>query len=111
MPEERVMVLTTTIASAVLALGIQVEETAQWPQFRGPRSAGIARSGSYPVEFGPDKNVAWKVAVPPGVSSPSIWANRIFLTAFTENRLETLCFDRSTGELVWRRAAPAERFE
>ena len=42
-----------------------------WPQFRGPDSAGIGDCKP-PVEFGPAKNVLWKVAVGAGLSSPVI---------------------------------------
>ena len=44
---------------------------ADWSQFRGPNGTGIADS-KLPAEFGPSKNVAWKIAVPFGHSSPII---------------------------------------
>ena len=33
-----------------------------------------------PVDFGPDKGVAWKVRVPAGKSSPVLSSRRIYLT-------------------------------
>jgi outer membrane protein assembly factor BamB len=60
---------------------------AEWPQFRGPASAGVAES-AFPTEWGAEKNVQWKVKIP-GVawSSPIVWGNKIFLTtATTENQ-------------------------
>ncbi len=59
-----------------------------WPQFRGPNAAGIAGEKGLPSEWGPDKNVAWKVKVP-GVawSSPIISGDKVILTtAITENQ-------------------------
>ncbi len=56
------------------------EDPGHWPQWRGPFLNGIARTGA-PVEFGDDKNVKWKVAIPGrGFSTPVIWGDRMFLT-------------------------------
>lgn len=74
-----------------------------WPQFRGPAATGVARNSDFPVHFGPDSNVVWKTALPPGHSSPCIWANRIFLTGFADNKLLTICLDRRDGKILWRK--------
>src|SRR5438034_11842269 len=52
-----------------------------WPQFRGPNASGVG-GGKPPVHFGPSENVQWKTAVGAVLSSPIIWAERIFLTEF-----------------------------
>jgi outer membrane protein assembly factor BamB len=81
-----------------------------WPQFRGPNSTGIG-DGKPPVEFGPDKNVLWKVAIGSGISSPVIAKGRLFLTEFDRdtNQLSTVCINLRTGKLLWRRSvAPAQ---
>ena len=83
---------------------------AEWPQFRGSNSSGIG-DGKPPVEFGPSQNVLWKTAVGPGLSSPIIAQGRIFLTEFdrAKKQLATLCIDRRTGKILWRRTvSPAE---
>ena len=50
---------------------------ADWPQFRGPNASGLCPScGRLPAEFGPQKNVLWKTALPPGKSSPVLAGNR-----------------------------------
>jgi outer membrane protein assembly factor BamB len=82
-----------------------------WPQFRGPASLGIAADAAPPILFGPNTNVVWKTALPSGHSSPIVWGDRIFLTAYNEKKLETLCLDRRSGRIVWRQAAPAEKIE
>jgi outer membrane protein assembly factor BamB len=82
-----------------------------WPQFRGPGGLGLAASANPPIHFGPQSNVVWKTALPSGHSSPIIWGNRIFLTAFSEGKLETLCFDRLNGRILWHQPAPAEKIE
>lgn len=82
---------------------------ANWPGFRGPGGLGVAADDARPpVSFGPTNGVAWQVPLPPGNSSPAIWGDRIFLTAFADRKLLTLALDRATGREVWRReVAPA----
>jgi outer membrane protein assembly factor BamB len=82
-----------------------------WPQFRGPGGLGIAEPSDPPVQFGPEKNAVWKVALPSGHSSPCTWGDRIFLTTFDKSKLETVCLRRSDGTGLWRQAAPCESFE
>ena len=83
-----------------------------WPQFRGPNSSGLG-GGKPPVDFGPDKNVRWKTAVGPGLSSPIIWEGRIFLTEYdpAKKQLATLSIDRRTGKILWRRTVVPEQIE
>ncbi|HEV8134762.1 MAG TPA: PQQ-binding-like beta-propeller repeat protein [Pyrinomonadaceae bacterium] len=105
----------TLLATVVLSsFGVVAQQGGKvwWPQFRGPNSSGIGE-GKPPVNFGPDQNVLWKTAVGPGLSSPIIWGGRIFLTEFDrENkRLSTLCIDRRTGKILWRRTVAPEQIE
>ena len=76
---------------------------ADWPQFRGPNAFGVSDTTGLPTEFGPAKNVVWRTALPPGHSSPVLSANRIFLTAFSEDQLYVITLERSTGKILWRR--------
>ncbi|HEV2667824.1 MAG TPA: PQQ-binding-like beta-propeller repeat protein [Blastocatellia bacterium] len=105
----------TLLAIVVLsnfAVAAQQSGKGWWPQFRGPNSSGLG-GGKPPVDFGPDKNVRWKTAVGPGLSSPIIWDRRIFLTEFdpTNKKLTTLCVDRRTGKILWRRTVAPEQIE
>ncbi len=94
------------VCSLLLARG-----EVSWPQFRGPNSQGLATQDKPPIAFGVGTNLLWRRAVPAGLSSPCIWGNRIFLTAFESNQLFTVGIDRLTGQIIWRQAAPAERIE
>ncbi len=82
-----------------------------WPRFRGPDGSGVAATGSFPTHFGPHSNLLWKVPVPPGGSSPCIWQSNLFLNAFNDGKLETLCFDRADGRLRWKQMLDPGKIE
>lgn len=62
----------------LLAANTQAEDT---PQFRGPGGTGVFTEAKPPSEWGTDKNVAWKAAVP-GVawSCPIVVGDKVILT-------------------------------
>ncbi|MCW5553279.1 MAG: PQQ-binding-like beta-propeller repeat protein [Verrucomicrobiae bacterium] len=103
--------LTALAISLLLPASGLSGATPQWPQFRGPGGSGVAEQGKPPIHFGPGSNEVWRVAVPSGASSPCVWGDAIFLTAFSEEKLETLCVDRQRGEIKWRQTAPASQIE
>ena len=85
-----------------------------WPQFRGAGGQGISMETKLPVKWSAASNVRWKTALPgPGHSSPIIWGNRIFLTAFNQskNQLLVLALDKDSGKVLWERPVPAQRIE
>lgn len=84
---------------------------ADWPQFRGPSGSGVADDQKPPVKFGPKENLAWKVAVPPGASSPIVVGDKIILTAFENDKLFTICYSRTDGKELWRADAKAKTIE
>ena len=84
---------------------------AWWLQFRGPNCSGVSESAKPPTEFAPGTNQLWKIAAPPGMSSPCVWNDRIFLTAFEDGKLETVCYQRRDGKLLWKADAKAKKIE
>ena len=103
----------TIFALAIVALALFPAATAfaeEWHQFRGPNGSGVSASVGLPEMFGPDKNVVWKTALPPGHSSPVLTRNRIFVTAHTKEKdnykLLVICLDRQTGKVLWQREVP-----
>ncbi len=95
-------------AAWLLALALAVD----WDRFRGPNGTGVAdEAGAPPAEFGPEKNVAWRAPLPMGLSSPLVSGNRVFLTAAEKGELITLCLDRASGRVLWRRSVPVVRTE
>ena len=101
----------TLLAIVVLSnFTVAAQQGVWWPQFRGPNSSGLG-GGKPPIQFGPGQNVQWKTAVGSGLSSPIIWAERVFLTEFDQasRKLSTVCIDRRTGKVQWRRAVAVEK--
>src|SRR6059036_3839840 len=82
-----------------------------WPQFRGPGGSGIAEEQKPPVEIGPDKNVKWKVPAPGGLSSPIVVGDKLVLTAFENEKLYTIAYNRADGSEAWRAEAKAHEIE
>jgi len=84
---------------------------ADWPDFRGPGGRGAYEGPELPIEWGPDKNVAWKQTIPgKGWSSPIIWKGRVYLTTAVPaepanarggQSLRALCLDAKSGAIVW----------
>ena len=106
-----ISLLATTVLSNMI-VSAQNRGKAWWPQFRGPNSAGLGE-GTPPVHFGPAQNVRWKTPVGPGLSSPIVWEERIFLTEFDKagKQLSTLCIDRRTGKILWRKTVSPKQIE
>jgi outer membrane protein assembly factor BamB len=101
---------------AVVALGLfatagRAGEGSAWPQFRGPGGSGVAEGQKPPVEFGPTKNLKWKVPAPGGLSSPITAGDLLVLTAFEGGKLYTIAYRRADGKEAWRRQAPARKIE
>ncbi|RLS47758.1 MAG: hypothetical protein DWH84_00090 [Planctomycetota bacterium] len=102
--------------------------TANWPQFRGADSRGVASGRNLPDRWSATENVAWKTDIPGrGWSSPIVWGDRVFLTTvINTNKSEepkkglyfggdrpkppdavhqwkVFCLDLKTGKVRWER--------
>jgi outer membrane protein assembly factor BamB len=88
-------------------------DAADWPQFRGVNSGGIADDSPIPTDFSPGKNELWNLRLDPGHSSPCIVGDLIFLTTFLaeKNELAVICVDRKSGQLRWRHAVKVKAVE
>jgi outer membrane protein assembly factor BamB len=104
--------LIALVALGVLpTLGLAANDALVWPGFRGPGGSGVVEGQRPPVEFGPDRNVKWKVPVPSGFSSPIVAGENLVLTAFEGGKLYTIAYRRVDGKEAWRAEAPARRIE
>jgi outer membrane protein assembly factor BamB len=101
-----------------------------WHQFRGPGTDGVASEANLPTEWGPDKQILWKVTIRgAGWSQPITWGDKIFVTTAeaanqmkpdlktmrigggvqSERKLDykwkVLCLDASSGDTLWEKIA------
>jgi outer membrane protein assembly factor BamB len=105
------LLITLVLATSCATVVWSAEEPLVWPRFRGPNGSGIAEGQTPPVEIGPEKNVKWKVSVPPGISSPIIAGENLIVTAFDDGKLYTIAYRRADGQEAWRGEAPAKTLE
>jgi len=79
---------------------------ADWRQFRGPDSSGVAAEEPAGM-FDPARAVAWKIDLPGrGLSGPIVVGDRVFVTASSgdrQDRLHVLAFAADTGKKLWQR--------
>jgi outer membrane protein assembly factor BamB len=102
---------TMALMLVIASIGQALPVSDDWSRFRGPNGTGLSNTTNLPTEFGPEKNVVWKTALPPGHSSPVLTRSRIFVTAHEGNKLLVICLDRKTGKIVWQREAPRPRVD
>ena len=79
-------------------------ERAQWPGFLGTGASSLAAE-ELPLEWSPEKNIAWTAEIPgDGQSSPIVWGDRVITTSVTgpmKEEYHTLCWKLSDGTLLW----------
>lgn len=94
------------------ATALHADTTASdWPHWRGPSGNGTSPDATPPVEFGPEKLLRWKVAIPGrGSSSPVVLGQDVYVTtavpvAGQSGRFDfrVLCIDRASGQIRWSR--------
>jgi outer membrane protein assembly factor BamB len=79
-----------------------------WPSWRGPTGCGLTAS-PWPAAFdlAAGTNVCWKVPVGlPGVSSPIVWEQSVYLTGGDESKQTVTAFDTESGAVRWTAEAP-----
>jgi outer membrane protein assembly factor BamB len=84
-----------------------------WGHWRGVNGNSVAANANPPTEFGPSKNLKWKVAIPGrGSGSPVVWDQQVFaVTAVPGTKgnnslqFQIHCYDRATGKPLWMKTA------
>jgi outer membrane protein assembly factor BamB len=71
----------------------------------------VAAGAKPPIKIGPTNLVLWKIEVPFSPSCPSVWDDQIFLTAYADGELQTRCYNRADGKLVWSRGVKPGKVE
>ena len=97
--------LLTSVAILIARQAQAGPASDDWPSWRGPTRDGIAATGQTPpLRWSETENVLWRTAVPGrGHSSPTVVGKCVYLTTadLEKQTQRVLCFDRSTGSLVW----------
>lgn len=123
------------VAAAKFVSSDMEVSSVNWPGFRGVGSRGIADGQNAPAEWTIDedeaenKNVKWKTPVAGlGMSCPSVWGDRVFVTSAVaegeeqnvkiglygdvasveddrEYQFKVVCLSKSSGSVLWERVA------
>ena len=105
--------LRRSLAIPMILFGVvasSADESRNWPSLHngGNTSTDLER---LPVEWSPDKGIAWSVPLPGyGQSAPVIWKDHVYLTAVEGDEKErclVLACDAVTGRVLWIREFPA----
>ena len=87
-----------------------------WDNWRGPNYNGSNESGAaLPVDFDQTKGVKWKTKLPgASAATPIVFKGRVFVPSVSvsgkngkkgQGELLAMCFDSSTGKLLWSKKA------
>lgn len=125
------LLVTAAIAAGAVAAQTPASTAANWAQWRGPATTGVA-PGDAPTRWDDQTNIKWATPIPGrGFSSPIVWGDRVYVTtavptgvtgaaagaigrasfagggadANLEHRFDVLALDRLTGRIVWQRTA------
>jgi outer membrane protein assembly factor BamB len=95
---------------------------ANWPQFRGPQASGISSDTGLPLTWSATSNIVWKTPLPGrGASSPIVWDDKVYVTAYSGYGLvnddphrnlgrlvrHLFCISRDDGQVLWQADRPA----
>ena len=78
------------------------------------RDGGVVRSKApLPDDFGVEAKRIWRTELAPGISTPCVYGEKIFVTIWNEEEKElaTVALDRSTGRRLWTRVSPINEIE
>ncbi len=82
------MIVSAALTPATMTTSIAATADSNWPQWRGPESAGISTDTNLPTEWSATTNIKWKAPVPgKGHSSPIVWGKKVFLTTAIEGEV------------------------
>ncbi len=73
-------ILGSMLLGSLSLIAADIDPSQQWPSWRGPLANGSAPKATPPTEFGEQKNLKWKVALPgSGTATPIVWGDKIFV--------------------------------
>jgi outer membrane protein assembly factor BamB len=91
---------------ALLAIALVTTASAEWNRFRGPNGSGVADSSNLPAAID-ESTTLWKRELGKGWSSPSLWQDKVIVTAETGGKKRAvICLNAKDGTEAWRYEAP-----
>lgn len=113
--------LELRMVSGALALLCGTIPAADWPQFRGPATAGVSSDAGLPTTWSAGHNMRWRTELPGyGASCPIVVGDRIYLTCWSgygldeadpgdrsQLRQHVIAVQRDTGDILWNQSRPA----
>ncbi len=99
--------MRTSILTSLIALVVcTTNSRADWMQFRGPESSGVAATAKLPTVLS-GQSIKWSKALPGrGLSSPIVVGDKVFVTASSgpdQSQLHVICFSAKDGSKQWDR--------
>ncbi len=101
----------TLAALTILSAGTGNSATARY--FRSDAGIAAATPRHLPDDFDSAGALRWRVVIDAGHSTPVLCGDKLILTTYraAEQELATVALDAQSGEVLWKRAAPAARIE
>ncbi len=100
---------TLLLLSTLILVGSEDPSANVWPGFLGAGASSVTAE-SVPLEWAPDRNMAWKhELVGEGQSSPIVWDGQVYVTTVEGPMKDTnhlLAFDAKSGKAQWDYAFP-----
>ncbi len=91
------------LSAAIVLLTPGAAPADDWPHWRGPDRDGVSKETGIASEWGPEKNIVWKLRMPGmGGSTPIVWGDRLFLTSTDGGDVVLLCAG-TDGKERWKR--------
>jgi len=91
---------------AFTLLGASLTCAGEWRHWRGPNFNGSTDETDLPTNWSQTENIAWSADLPgSSAATPIVCADRVFISGVDAGRkmLIAMCFNRSTGKLLWQR--------
>lgn len=97
-----------TVCLVALATVAPADDSADWPQWRGPTRDGVAPGTEWPASLDESTlKLNWRVELGPSYSGPIVVGDRVFSTETRDESIEVAsAYDRRTGEKLWEAEWP-----
>ena len=96
-------IVVASLGSALVAQN----QTAEWPQWRGPNRDGVVPSFNEPRTWPEQLTRRWKIDVGTGYATPLVAGNRVYIFSRQGENEVMQALDADSGKTLWRTEYPA----